>query len=132
MWKGHHGVMRLMKCMMETSETQLGDSRLSPKLGYLIVNHLCPSLFSLIGDGLKPFQKDVIIGQRRLSPWNLVEASAKSGPESFHILFYNVSRFQQLRDPQRRFNAFIFGLLNTKQLDLWISHLLQIYGTFQG
>ncbi|XP_077319920.1 AP-4 complex accessory subunit RUSC1 [Lithobates pipiens] len=108
-------------------KTQLGDSRLSPKLGYLIVNHLCPSLFSLIGDGLKPFQKDVIIGQRRLSPWNVVEASAKSGPESFHILFYNVSRFQQLRDPQRRFNAFIFGLLNTKQLDLWISHLLQIY-----
>lgn len=111
----------------QVQKTQLGDSRLSPKLGYLIVNHLCPSLFSLIGDGLKPFQKDVIIGQRRLSPWNLVEASAKSGPESFHILFYNVSRFQQLRDPQRRFNAFIFGLLNTKQLDLWISHLLQIY-----
>ncbi|KAM5129488.1 AP-4 complex accessory subunit RUSC1 [Mantella aurantiaca] len=110
-----------------SDEAQLGDSRLSPKLGYLILHHLCPSLFSLLGDGLKPFQKDVIIGRRRLSPWNLVEASTKSGHDSLHILFYNVSRFQQLRDPQRRFNAFIFGLLNSKQLDLWISRLHHMY-----
>ncbi|XP_018420728.1 PREDICTED: RUN and SH3 domain-containing protein 1 [Nanorana parkeri] len=111
----------------QVQKAQLGDSRLSPKLGYLILNSLCPALFSLLGDGLKPFQKDVIIGRRRLSPWNLVEASTKSGPESLHFLFYNVSQYQQLRDPQRRFNAFIFGLLNTKQLDIWVSFLHLIY-----
>nr|DBA13799.1 TPA: hypothetical protein GDO54_004838 [Pyxicephalus adspersus] len=111
----------------QVQKAQLGDSRLSPRLGYLILNSLCPSLFSLFCDGLRPFQKDLIIGRRRLSPWNLVEASIKSGPESLHILFHNVSRFQQLRDPQRRFNAFIFGLLNTKQLDVWVCHLHHIY-----
>ncbi|XP_068108692.1 AP-4 complex accessory subunit RUSC1 isoform X2 [Hyperolius riggenbachi] len=111
----------------QVQKAQLGDSRLSPKLGYLILNNLCPSLYSLIGDGLKSFQKDVIIGRRRLSPWNLVEVSTKSGLESLHVLFYKVSHLQQLRDPQRRFNAFIFGLLNTKQLDIWVYHLHQIY-----
>uniref|UniRef100_A0A8C5PJF7 RUN and SH3 domain containing 1 n=1 Tax=Leptobrachium leishanense TaxID=445787 RepID=A0A8C5PJF7_9ANUR len=115
------------------SEAQLGDSRLSPELGYLLLNGLCPSLYKLLADGLKPFQKDVIIGSRRLSPWNLVETSIKPG--STLRLFRTISRFSQLRDPQRRFNAFIFGLLNTKQLDIWISHLHQThshYSAFYG
>ncbi|XP_069806468.1 AP-4 complex accessory subunit RUSC1 [Dendropsophus ebraccatus] len=111
----------------QVQKAQLGDSRLSPVLGYLILNHLCPSLYSLLGDGLKPYQKDVIIGRRRLSPWSLVEASTKTGPELVHLLFHKVSRLPQLRDPQRKFNAFIFGLLNMKQLDVWVLHLHQIY-----
>ncbi|XP_075048545.1 AP-4 complex accessory subunit RUSC1 [Mixophyes fleayi] len=111
----------------QVQKAQLGDSRLSPTLGYLILNHLCPSLYSLLGDGLKPFQKDVIIGRRWLSPWSVVEASIKTGPKSLQTLFCKVNRLQQLRDPQRRFNAFIYGLLNTKQLDVWVSHLHQTY-----
>uniref|UniRef100_A0A8C5PIY4 RUN and SH3 domain containing 1 n=1 Tax=Leptobrachium leishanense TaxID=445787 RepID=A0A8C5PIY4_9ANUR len=63
----------------QVKKAQLGDSRLSPELGYLLLNGLCPSLYKLLADGLKPFQKDVIIGSRRLSPWNLVETSIKPG-----------------------------------------------------
>ncbi|XP_073493364.1 AP-4 complex accessory subunit RUSC1 isoform X2 [Phyllobates terribilis] len=111
----------------QVQKAQLGDSRLSPVLGYLILNHLCPSLYSLLGDGLKPYQKDMIIGRRRSSPWSLVEASTKTGPETVHLLFSKVSHLPQLRDPQRKFNAFIFGLLNMKQLDVWVLHLHQIY-----
>ncbi|XP_056410496.1 AP-4 complex accessory subunit RUSC1 [Hyla sarda] len=111
----------------QVQKAQLGDSRLSPVLGYLILNHLCPSLYSLLSDGLKPYQKDVIIGRRRLSPWSLVEASMKTGPGLVHLLFSKVNRLTQLRDPQRKFNAFIFGLLNMKQLDVWVLHLHQIY-----
>ncbi|KAM3910270.1 AP-4 complex accessory subunit RUSC1 [Leptodactylus fuscus] len=111
----------------QVQKAQLGDSRLSPVLGYLILNHLCPSMYSLLGDGLKAYQKDVIIGRRRLSPWSLVEASVKTGPETVHLLFSKVNRLPQLRDPQRKFNAFIFGLLNMKQLDVWALHLHQIY-----
>uniref|UniRef100_A0A670JRC0 RUN domain-containing protein n=1 Tax=Podarcis muralis TaxID=64176 RepID=A0A670JRC0_PODMU len=60
-------------------KTQLGDSRLSPDIGYVVLTTLCPALRALVGDGLKPFQKDVITGQRPSSPWSVVEASAKPG-----------------------------------------------------
>ncbi|KAM4664188.1 AP-4 complex accessory subunit RUSC1-like isoform 2-T3 [Discoglossus pictus] len=110
-------------------KARLGDSRLSPELGYLILNGLCPSLYDLLRDGIKPFQKDVILGRRRLSPWSLVEASVKPGTAqaSFHNLLGIVKSLSQLRDPQRKFNAFIFGLLNTKKLDIWVSQLHQNY-----
>ncbi|KAM8921554.1 AP-4 complex accessory subunit RUSC1 [Pelodytes ibericus] len=127
-------------CHFNSSRNQvqkalLGDSRLSPELGYLLLSGLCPSLYALLANGLKPFQKDVIIGRRRLNPWSLVEASIKadSALGSMHSLMCSVSHLSQLRDPQRKFNAFIFGLLNTKQLDIWISHLHQshdLYSTF--
>ncbi|KAE8589159.1 hypothetical protein XENTR_v10022903 [Xenopus tropicalis] len=64
-------------------KAQLGDSRLSPELGYLLLGGLCPSLYSLLGDGLKPFQKDVIVGRRRLSPWSLVEGSVRAAPNNW-------------------------------------------------
>uniref|UniRef100_A0A7M4E655 RUN domain-containing protein n=1 Tax=Crocodylus porosus TaxID=8502 RepID=A0A7M4E655_CROPO len=60
-------------------KAQLGDSQLSPDVGYLLLRTLCPALHALVGDGLKPFQKDIITGQRRSSPWSVVEASVKPG-----------------------------------------------------
>uniref|UniRef100_A0A8D0FTE6 RUN domain-containing protein n=1 Tax=Strix occidentalis caurina TaxID=311401 RepID=A0A8D0FTE6_STROC len=59
-------------------KAQLGDSRLSPDVGYLLLHTLCPALYALVEDGLKPFQKDVITGQRKNSPWSVVEASVKT------------------------------------------------------
>ncbi|KAG8542695.1 hypothetical protein GDO81_026268 [Engystomops pustulosus] len=49
------------------------------------------------------------------------------GLENMQLLFSKVNRLTQLRDSQRKFNAFIFGLLNMKQLDVWVLHLHQIY-----
>ncbi|KAK2518169.1 Rusc1 [Columba guinea] len=60
-------------------KAQLGDSRLSPDVGHLLLRTLCPALYAVVEDGLKPFQKDVITGQRRNSPWSVVEASVKTG-----------------------------------------------------
>ncbi|XP_069506144.1 AP-4 complex accessory subunit RUSC1 isoform X2 [Ambystoma mexicanum] len=103
----------------------LGDSRLSPEVGHLILNTLCPALYALVGNGLKPFQKDVIAGRRRASPWTVVEASVKPGPatRSLHGLYCKICQLPQLSSSQKKFNAFIFGLLNTKLLDFWVSHL---------
>ncbi|XP_060111158.1 AP-4 complex accessory subunit RUSC1 [Heteronotia binoei] len=108
-------------------KAQLGDSRLSPEVGYLVVSTLCPALRALVCDGLKPFQKDVITGQRPSSPWSVVEASAKPGPHtrSLNALYWRVSRLAPLRSNQQRFHAFILGLLNMKQLEQWFSHLQQ-------
>lgn len=61
------------------SQAQLGDSRLSPDVGHLVLTTLCPALHALVADGLKPFRKDLITGQRRSSPWSVVEASVKPG-----------------------------------------------------
>ncbi|XP_075464253.1 AP-4 complex accessory subunit RUSC1 isoform X2 [Ascaphus truei] len=110
-------------------KARLGDSWQSPELGYLILNTLSPSLHALLAHGLRPYQKDVIVGRRRLSPWSLVEASMKPGAarRSLHSVLCSVRRLPQLRDPRRKFNAFVFGLLNTKQLDMWISQLHQTY-----
>lgn len=62
-------------------QAQLGDSRLSPDVGHLVLTTLCPALHALVADGLKPFRKDLITGQRRSSPWSVVEASVKPGEQ---------------------------------------------------
>ncbi|XP_009994412.1 PREDICTED: RUN and SH3 domain-containing protein 1 [Chaetura pelagica] len=106
-------------------KAQLGDSRLSPDVGYLLLHTLCPALYALVEDGLKPFQKDVITGQRKNSPWSVVEASVKTGPNtrSLQSLCWHVARLAPLSSTRQKFHAFILGLLNIKQLELWISHL---------
>ncbi|XP_012870699.1 PREDICTED: RUN and SH3 domain-containing protein 1 isoform X2 [Dipodomys ordii] len=111
-------------------KAQLGDSRLSPDVGHLVLTTLCPALHALVADGLKPFRKDLITGQRRSSPWSVVEASVKPGSSSPSLgsLYSQVSRLAQLSSSRSRFHAFILGLLNTKQLELWFSSLQEDAG----
>ncbi|XP_029393661.1 RUN and SH3 domain-containing protein 1 isoform X3 [Mus pahari] len=106
-------------------KAQLGDSRLSPDVGHLVLTTLCPALHALVADGLKPFRKDLITGQRRSSPWSVVEASVKPGSctHSMGSLYSQVSRLAPLSSSRSRFHAFILGLLNTKQLEVWFSSL---------
>nr|KAF6414254.1 RUN and SH3 domain containing 1 [Molossus molossus] len=113
-------------------KAQLGDSRLSPDVGYLVLTTLCPALHALVADGLKPFRKDLITGQRRSNPWSVVEASVKPGSStrSFGTLYSQVSRLAPLSSSRSRFHAFILGLLNTKQLELWFSSLQEDAGSW--
>uniref|UniRef100_A0ACB8G749 Uncharacterized protein n=1 Tax=Sphaerodactylus townsendi TaxID=933632 RepID=A0ACB8G749_9SAUR len=48
-----------------------------------------------------------------------------SHTRSLNALYWRVSRLAPLRSSQQRFHAFILGLLNMKQLELWFSHLQQ-------
>ncbi|KAM9244091.1 AP-4 complex accessory subunit RUSC1 isoform 5-T5 [Dugong dugon] len=111
-------------------KAQLGDSRLSPDVGHLVLTTLCPALHALVADGLKPFRKDLITGQRRSSPWSVVEASVKPGSStrSLGSLYSQISRLAPLGSSRSRFHAFILGLLNTKQLELWFSSLQEDAG----
>nr|XP_014347297.1 PREDICTED: RUN and SH3 domain-containing protein 1 isoform X1 [Latimeria chalumnae] len=106
-------------------KAQLGDSRISPEVGHLVLQGLCPALYAIVGDELKPYQNDLIVGRRKNSPWHVVEASVKPGPstKSLYSLYCKIHQLSQLSNSKTRFNAFIFGLLNVKQLDFWISHL---------
>ncbi|NWZ86503.1 FPPS synthase, partial [Poecile atricapillus] len=96
-------------------QAQLGDSRLNPDVGYLLLHTLCPALYALVEDGLKPFQKDVITGQRKNSPWSVVEASVKTGEgpntRSLHSLCWHVAGLAPLSSTRQKFHAFILGLL---------------------
>ncbi|XP_004388567.1 AP-4 complex accessory subunit RUSC1 isoform X2 [Trichechus manatus latirostris] len=111
-------------------KAQLGDSRLSPDVGHLVLTTLCPALHALVADGLKPFRKDLITGQRRSSPWSVVEASVKPGSSTRALgsLYSQISRLAPLSSSRSRFHAFILGLLNTKQLELWFSSLQEDAG----
>nr|XP_046254541.1 uncharacterized protein rusc1 isoform X2 [Scatophagus argus] len=102
-----------------------GDSTINPSLGRLVLQCLCPALHSLLTDGLKPHQSDLIAGRRPNSAWSLVQASTKPGPKT-QVLFnlqVRVGELPQLRQSKHRFNAFLLGLLNTKLLDFWLSQL---------
>ncbi|XP_061530164.1 uncharacterized protein rusc1 isoform X2 [Phycodurus eques] len=102
-----------------------GDSTVNPSLGRLVLQCLCPALHSLLTDGLKPHQSDLIAGRRPNSAWNLVLASTRPGPKTQALfnLQVRVGELPQLKQSKHRFNAFVLGLLNSKQLDFWVSHL---------
>lgn len=102
-----------------------GDSTVNPSLGRLVLQCLCPALHSLLTDGLKPHQSDLIAGRRPNSAWSLVQASARPGSKTQALfnLQTRVGELPQLRQSKHRFNAFILGLLNIKHLDFWLSHL---------
>lgn len=102
-----------------------GDSTINPSLGRLVLQCLCPALHSLLTDGLKPHQSDLIAGRRPNSAWGLVQASTRPGPKTQALfnLQTRVGELPQLRQSKHRFNAFLLGLLNTKRLDFWLSHL---------
>ncbi|KAK7912731.1 hypothetical protein WMY93_012942 [Mugilogobius chulae] len=106
-------------------KSKLGNSWVSPNVGHLILKYLCPALHDLLQDGLKAYVRDLIIGQRRCGPWNLVEASTQPGPSTrlLHSLFCKISQYSELTSASMRFNAFIMGLLNLKSLELWFSLL---------
>ncbi|XP_072106059.1 uncharacterized protein [Mobula birostris] len=106
-------------------KTQLGDSRLTPQVGRLLLSGLCPALSAVIWDGLKPYRQDLIVGRRSTSPWSVVEASVKAD-QSMGKLYNVVQQFDQLsqlKSSQKKFNAFIFTLLNLKLLDVWMVSL---------
>ncbi|XP_018593544.2 uncharacterized protein rusc1 isoform X2 [Scleropages formosus] len=106
-------------------KAQSGDSNINPSLGRLVLQCLCPALRSLLSDGLKPHQSDVIAGRRPNSPWGLVQASTRPGPgtQALYSLQCRVAELPQLKQSRHRFNAFLLGLLNIKLLDYWLSHL---------
>uniref|UniRef100_A0A672YN02 RUN and SH3 domain containing 1 n=2 Tax=Sphaeramia orbicularis TaxID=375764 RepID=A0A672YN02_9TELE len=106
-------------------KTLSGDSTINPSLGRLVLQCLCPALHSLLTDGLKPYQSDLIAGRRPNSAWSLVQASTRPGlkTQALFNLQVRVGELPQLKQSKHRFNAFLLGLLNTKHLDFWLSHL---------
>ena len=60
-------------------QLQLGNSTLNPTIAQLVLNQLCPAIRNILQDGLRSYKLDLIVGQRRNQPWDIVLASTQPG-----------------------------------------------------
>ena len=58
---------------------RLGNSRSSPTVAGLVLEHLCPAVQNILEDGLRHHKLDVVIGQQRNHSWRVVDASTQRG-----------------------------------------------------
>jgi len=56
----------------------LGCTAQSPEAGHLILKHICPAVYAILLDGLKPHVR-TLFGKMKNSVWKVVEDSAELG-----------------------------------------------------
>ncbi|XP_057651614.1 uncharacterized protein LOC130891091 isoform X2 [Diorhabda carinulata] len=102
----------------------LGDSSTNPACAKLCLTTLCPALYAVLSDGLKP-NLETSFGAIHNSVWQVVEASAQQGPltKALHDLVMRINSEDAITEGLVKFNAFVFGLLNVRSLDAWTSFL---------
>ncbi|XP_075232079.1 uncharacterized protein LOC142330581 isoform X2 [Lycorma delicatula] len=107
-------VQRLLSCEQQSIEMLSQHS----------LNSLCPALYALLSDGLKP-TIETPFGDINNSVWQVIEASSQQGPmtKALNELVVKLNSEDVLTEGVVKFNAFIFGLLNVQGLDVWLSYL---------
>ncbi|XP_018565929.1 uncharacterized protein LOC108906959 isoform X2 [Anoplophora glabripennis] len=102
----------------------LGDASLNPTCAKLALGTLCPALYAVLSDGLKPCL-ETSFGAINNSVWQVVEASAQQGPltKALNDLVMRINSEDVITEGLVKFNAFVFGLLNVRSLDAWASYL---------
>ncbi|XP_069675487.1 uncharacterized protein [Periplaneta americana] len=118
-----------MICHFSAAENQnhcsmLGDSSHTPACAQLALSKLCPALYAVLSDGLRP-TLDTAFGSIQNSVWQVVEASAQQGPmtKALNDLVVRLNGEDVLTEGLMKFNAFVFGLLNVRSLDAWAGYL---------
>lgn len=101
----------------------LGDSSLNPACAKLTLSSLCPAIYAILSDGLKP-SLETSFGAIGNSVWQVVEASARQGPltKALNELVGRINDEDVITEGLVKFNSFVFGLLNVRSLDAWISY----------
>lgn len=102
----------------------IGDSSVNPACAKLALSALCPALYAILSDGLKP-SLQTSFGSIPNSVWQVVESSAQQGPltKALHELVMRINDEDVITEGLLKFNAFVFGLLNVRSLDAWASYL---------
>lgn len=93
----------------------LGNAEANPQCAKLALSLLCPALYAVLSDGLKP-SLETSFGAITNSVWQVVEASAQQGPltKPLNELVMRVNSEDAITEGLVKFNAFIFGLLNVR------------------
>ncbi|XP_052096540.1 uncharacterized protein LOC127731744 isoform X2 [Mytilus californianus] len=105
---------------------RLGSSADTPDIGDLALSRLCPAIYRVINDGLKPHLTGVqVFGRVQVTAWKLAEASVEQGPytRAIHDLVQQLKGHTGLVSHSNKFDAFIFGLLNLRLVDYWMGYL---------
>ncbi|XP_063975757.1 uncharacterized protein LOC135161786 isoform X2 [Diachasmimorpha longicaudata] len=90
----------------------------------LCLSNLCPTLYAMMTDGLKPHLYSAF-GPISNSVWQVVEASSQQGPltNTLNDLVQKINSEDFMTEGMLKFHAFIFGLLNLHALDAWFAYL---------
>lgn len=101
-----------------------GDSTYNPTCAKIALSSLCPAIYAVLSDGLKP-NLETSFGPICNSVWQVVEASAQQGPltKALNDLVMRINSEDAITEGLVKFNAFVFGLLNVRSLDAWMSYL---------
>lgn len=108
----------------QTELVTLGDSNYNPACAKIALSSLCPAIYAVLSDGLKP-NLETSFGPISNSVWQVVEASAQQGPltKALNDLVMRINGEDAITEGLVKFNAFVFGLLNVRSLDAWMSYL---------
>ncbi|XP_077993304.1 uncharacterized protein LOC144447265 isoform X2 [Glandiceps talaboti] len=113
------------KSRQASEKVKLGDSYYTPDIGHMVLRYLCPAITTVLSDGLQPHIRNVIVGRVKNTLWNVVQATTKLGPgtRQLHEIVSHICQQSYLSEPMMKFNCFVFGLLNTNCLELWLQHV---------
>lgn len=94
---------------------RLGDAQIYPDCAKLALTTLCPALYAVLSDGLKP-SLETSFGAINNSVWQVVEASGQQGPltKPLNELVMRINSEDAISEGLVKFNAFVFGLLNVR------------------
>nr|XP_053629908.1 uncharacterized protein LOC128686818 isoform X1 [Cherax quadricarinatus] len=108
----------------QQDKVRLGTSSLTPAVAQLALDKLCPAVYALLSDGLHPSLQS-LFGKINNSVWRVIEVTSQISPstKALNDLVLTLNSEECLSEGPIKFNAFIFGLLNIRSLDSWLSYL---------
>ncbi|XP_042859970.1 uncharacterized protein LOC122245907 isoform X6 [Penaeus japonicus] len=108
----------------QQEKIKLGTSSLNPTVAQIALEKLCPAVYALLSDGLHPSLHS-LFGKINNSVWRVVEVTSQISPstKALNDLVLTLNSEECLSEGPIKFNAFIFGLLNIRSLDSWMSYL---------
>ncbi|XP_071516962.1 uncharacterized protein [Panulirus ornatus] len=108
----------------QQEKVRLGNSGLTPAVAQLALDKLCPAVYALLSDGLHPSLQS-LFGKINNSVWRVIEVTSQISPstKALNDLVLTLNSEECLSEGPIKFNAFIFGLLNIRSLDSWLSYL---------
>lgn len=124
MWSVNKAVDLLVKYWHTQPIQTSRDYMDKTECAQLCVSNLCPALYAIMSDGLKP-QLNSTFGPIANSVWQVVEASSQQGPltNTLNELVQKINGEDLITEGMLKFHAFVFGLLNLRALDAWFAYL---------
>ncbi|XP_044597233.1 uncharacterized protein LOC123273801 isoform X2 [Cotesia glomerata] len=119
-----NSVSKAVDLLIKFWNSRSGDYNDKIECSQICLSNLCPALYAIMSDGLKP-QLNSTFGPIANSVWQVVEASSQQGPltHTLNELVQKINSEDFMTEGLLKFHAFVFGLLNLRALDAWFAYL---------